>query len=348
MKKSSRYPNLDLLRALAVMTVVIYHCCNMSGVPLWLWKWVEALGSNSVELFCVLSGFLIGSLYWDEHDRQGNVDIKIFILRRIYRTVPMYFIFMSLAYLAVYVARQQEFSWYYLFFLQNYHISIPFYVISWTLCVEEHFYMVMPFALWLFIKLPRKTTIILLIILAFIPPVCRLLYYADNVNMAFGYYGTASHFRYEGLLLGVVISYITHYHSNYFDRLLKYKILIYIGSFVIISAFALLPSLIKTYIAASVSSYLFTLCVLVALRDKTYFLSEKAITFKIAVSSYSTYLAHSLFLHIFMKGFAFLGIETSWIRVPIMFCLCFLLGYVIYIYLEKPIIKLRNKYVPAR
>jgi peptidoglycan/LPS O-acetylase OafA/YrhL len=346
MKKQIRYLNLDLLRALAVMMVVFYHCCNLSGVPHWLWKWTETMGSNSVELFCILSGFLIGSLYWEEHDRNTMVNIRVFILRRIYRTVPMYYFFMILAYIPVYLIRQQEFSWYYLVFLQNYHLEIPFYVISWTLCVEEHFYILLPFLLWVFLRANRMFNISIIFVLLIIPPLCRLLFY-DNSNGSFGYYGTATHFRYESLLLGVIISYLIHYNKTMFAKIVDYRYIIYVMTVVIISSFALLPAMLKAYISASVSSYLFMFVVLLAVNDVPYRLSTHPLIYKIAISSYSTYLGHSLVLHVCMKAFSYAGIETSWIKIPIMFVISFAVGYVIFLKLEKPIIKLRNKHIPA-
>ncbi|WP_375560147.1 acyltransferase family protein [Bernardetia sp. OM2101] len=348
MAKISRYPNLDLLRALAVMMVVFYHCCNLIGVPLWLWKWLEVLGSSSVELFCILSGFLIGSIYWEENDRVGEVNIRVFILRRIYRTVPMYYLFMVLAYIAVYVVREQEFSWTYLFFLQNYETEMPFYVISWTLCVEEHFYLLMPFLVWLFLRIPKKLTIISLIVLFIIPILLRLSFYDETIGLKFGYDVVASHFRYESLLLGVVISQILRYHETFFDRLIPYRYFIYAATFIIISSYVFLPTLLKAEISITISGILYGLCLIVAVRGKPIALATKPLTYKIATSSYSTYLAHSLWLHVWIYIFDYVGATSVWIKVPIMFLWSFTIGYIVFRLLEKPIIRLRNRHVPAR
>lgn len=348
MAKISRYPNLDLLRALAVMIVVFYHCCNLVGVPSWMWKWLEVLGSSSVELFCILSGFLIGSIYWEENDRVGEVNIKVFILRRIYRTVPMYYFFMTLAYLAVYVARDQDFSWTYLFFLQNYETAMPFYVISWTLCVEEHFYLLMPFLVWLFLRIPKKLTIVSLAVLFILPLLFRLFSYDETVGQVFGYQVVASHFRYESLLLGVVISQILRYHETFFDKLIRYRYFIYAATFIIISSYVFLPILTKAQISVTLSGILYGLCLIVAVRGKPIALATKPFTYKVAISSYSTYLAHSLWLHAWIYTFDYLGIMSAWIRIPIMFLWSFTVGYIVFKIIEKPIIRLRNRHVPAR
>lgn len=348
MAKISRYPNLDLLRAIAVMTVVFYHCCNLVGVPIWLWKWLEVLGVSSVELFCILSGFLIGTIYWDECDRNGSVDIKVFILRRIYRTVPMYYLFMICAYIGAYILRGEEFSWTYLFFLQNYEEQMPFYVISWTLCVEEHFYLIMPFLVWGFLKIPKRVTIISLAILFIMPLILRITFYDETIGLKFGYDVVASHFRYETLLLGVVLSRILRYHETFFDFLIKYQYAVYIATFFIISSYVFLPKLPKNYFTITLSGILYGLCLIVAVRGKPIKLATKSLVYKIAISSYSTYLAHSIWLHVWIYIFDFLNVTSAFIKVPIMFIWSFSIGYVVFKLLEKPIIRLRNRHIPAK
>lgn len=348
MAKISRYPNLDLFRALAILTVVFFHCCNLVGVPFWLWKTFEVLGSSFIESFCILSGFLVGTIYWDEHDRTGTVDIKNFIIRRIYRTVPMYYLFMTLAYIAVYIVRGQDFSWTYLFFLQNYEQNMPFYVISWTLCVEEHFYLLMPFLVWIFMRIPKKLTMVILTTLFILPLIFRYLSYDETVGLEFGYQTVASHFRYENLLLGVVISQILYYNKTFFDKLLPYRHVVYSATIVICLSFCFLPTLFKAQTLITVSGILFAFCTIVAVRGVPITLATNPLTYKIAISSYSTYLSHSLWLHVWVYIFNYLEITSAWVKIPIMFIWSFAMGYVVFRFLEKPIIRLRNKHVPAR
>ena len=146
MTTKTRYANIDLLRSIAILMVVFYHSVNMSKVPQWFWD-IGETGALGVDLFFVLSGFLVGGLYFKERREFGTVSIPHFICRRIFRTIPMYFLIMPLAYLATYSARNIPFDWSYLLFLQNYRYYMPFYVISWSLCIEEHFYLIMPFVL---------------------------------------------------------------------------------------------------------------------------------------------------------------------------------------------------------
>ena len=72
MKKTSRYPNLDLLRALAISLMVFYHCCNIAGVPTWLWEWSEVLGANSIDLFLGLPEAMPEVLATKHPTREGH------------------------------------------------------------------------------------------------------------------------------------------------------------------------------------------------------------------------------------------------------------------------------------
>src|SRR5262245_8323631 len=113
MSQSSAERNcqLDLLRATAITMVVAYHVIQMSPEPLpRLMRFAHA-GQYGVDLFFVLSGWLIGSLYWREHKKYGEVDLLRFWSRRWLRTIPPYLAALLLAWLAVYVQRREAFDW---------------------------------------------------------------------------------------------------------------------------------------------------------------------------------------------------------------------------------------------
>ena len=95
---SKRIVNLDLIRAIGICAVVIFHTVQMVGRDgfVLISKFTH-VGHYGVDLFFVLSGFLIGNLYWHELVENGRVDIKRFILRRILRTYPPYLIALLLS-----------------------------------------------------------------------------------------------------------------------------------------------------------------------------------------------------------------------------------------------------------
>src|SRR5262249_42887086 len=133
-----RNSNLDLLRATAIIMVVAFHLVQNSPEPLPTVVMVTQYGKYGVDLFFVLSGWLIGSLYWKELVEFGSVRLRRFLVRRWLRTLPPYLGALFLSWTAVRIARHQPFDFGYLAFFQNYYPVIPFFLVSWSLCIEEH------------------------------------------------------------------------------------------------------------------------------------------------------------------------------------------------------------------
>ncbi len=212
---STRIANLDLIRAAAIVAVVIYHTVQMVGrdgfVSIARYTHV---GQYGVDLFFVLSGFLIGQLYWREQIDRGHVDIPRFILRRLLRTYPPYAIAMVLSFISVWIGRHQSFDFGYLFFLQNYYQQIPFFLVSWSLCIEEHFYIFLPFVLYGIRRLKPSKVLLTLLALSSVPLILRVLLIKIEDNLPFGYYLTATHFRFEGLVLGVAAAHAFTYFPS--------------------------------------------------------------------------------------------------------------------------------------
>ncbi|MEZ5464572.1 MAG: acyltransferase [Lysobacteraceae bacterium] len=139
---------LDLIRALAVLMVLFTHACFLF-VP--VTPDLSALdpvllpGQLGVELFFVLSGFLIGGILADEAER-GRLEIRRFWLRRWLRTLPNYYLFLLLnVVLERLLSGHWPDAWRYTVFWQNLAWPNPaFYPESWSLAVEEIFYLVAP------------------------------------------------------------------------------------------------------------------------------------------------------------------------------------------------------------
>jgi peptidoglycan/LPS O-acetylase OafA/YrhL len=140
-RASSWFPGLTGLRALAALAVVFFHY----GGPV-----VDRLqGWIAVQLFFVLSGFLITTLALREEDR-GRISLRDFSVRRVFRIMPVYFLLLGLTALAVTLAGAYHSSrladampFYLAFFNEVVDYNTP-YPTSWSLGVEEKFYLVWP------------------------------------------------------------------------------------------------------------------------------------------------------------------------------------------------------------
>lgn len=166
---------LDVMRAIAISLVFVIHLLfNFFPSDWWVLWYLAYLG---VDVFFVLSGFLIGHLLLQaieqENGRFGFLALKRFLFRRWMRTVPLYYTLLLLNFVAGYflLNTAQTFDWRFLIWSQNLtHPPPVFFGESWSLCVEEWFYVLFPCGLCFFLKFgnPKKPGIIPLYTLLFI------------------------------------------------------------------------------------------------------------------------------------------------------------------------------------
>ena len=162
----SRVPELDGLRGLAIFLVVLFHYASQEGLaagvaPRLLQRCV-VLGWSGVDLFFVLSGFLIGGILLDV--RSSGFYYRTFYARRFFRIIPIYYLWVTAYIVLVSVAgtRIQAISnsgatlplgyrvYSYYLFLQNFRSSSfpglagAWFGHLWSLAVEEQFYLIAP------------------------------------------------------------------------------------------------------------------------------------------------------------------------------------------------------------
>jgi peptidoglycan/LPS O-acetylase OafA/YrhL len=146
-----RIYSLDWLRAWAIMLVLALHASQTFNETPKSLSWLVSSGWSGVDLFFVLSGFLIGGQAFRAQNRNTAMftELKIFWTKRWLRTVPLYFAVLFL-YLFIKPMVGQEFKGWnfgFLFFLQNY-TGIQDMDHTWSLCIEEQFYFVFPLLLF--------------------------------------------------------------------------------------------------------------------------------------------------------------------------------------------------------
>lgn len=158
----NRLPGIDLLRAAAIVWVMLYHL-ESYGIAM---PRIVADGWMGVDLFFVLSGYLIGGQLLrpyaiGEQPRWGG-----FMLRRAFRVLPAYYTVLALYFAFPAFGESDGIApwWQFLTFTTNLfpdYFHNRAFSHAWSLCVEEHFYLLLPPVVWLIMRAPsvRRATV---------------------------------------------------------------------------------------------------------------------------------------------------------------------------------------------
>ncbi len=205
MGDSARNASLDALRTVAVLAVFEHHLPLLSQA---FWG-VAEVGARGVDLFFVLSGYLIGSIALRAYFDNDQVSLVQFWRDRWFRTLPAYYVTL-LIYLGKEVLTGHAFATFapYLYFFQSYAYApgqLPRFNHSWSLAVEEHFYLALPILLLFAKKLQLRRTVMPLVIgvgLALFAWRTVLLCRGEPLQIKL------STWRTDGLLVGVVLAWL--------------------------------------------------------------------------------------------------------------------------------------------
>jgi peptidoglycan/LPS O-acetylase OafA/YrhL len=236
-----RQAGLDLLRALAIIIVVIYHA-GIMGFPLpgrlHRWGWI------GVDLFFVLSGYLIGGQLLAELARNNRLTLPRFYARRALRILPAYFVILAIYFLVPlwreYPDMAQPF-WKFLFSVQNIalHGGTAF-SHAWSLAVEDQFYFALPFIL-LVVFWRARAAIILSFVILLGGVFLRALLASQNTTgtgvsfrgfQAWIYYPTWT--RLDPLVFGVMIAAIEKFRPRLWQRLMNSAIWLWLPALALI------------------------------------------------------------------------------------------------------------------
>ncbi len=208
-------PGLDGLRAIAVIAVLVYHAEA---------RWLPG-GFLGVEVFFVISGYLVTALLLADHERSGKVDLGGFWLRRARRLLPAVLTLIgavvayALIFLPAEAASLRDDSLAALIYLLNWHLIFAqqsyFEEIGrpsllghlWSLAVEEQFYLIWPLLLAGGLRLVRPGWALLLTLLGAIgSSLLMAALYQPTVDPSRIYYGTDT--RVAGMLFGAALAFV--------------------------------------------------------------------------------------------------------------------------------------------
>jgi peptidoglycan/LPS O-acetylase OafA/YrhL len=208
--------------------VVLFHCAVLPlqdqfvPLPAEAWRLVYYVAAGAVnagvDLFFVLSGFLIGGILLD--NRNASNYFRAFWTRRVARIFPVYFLLLfayviavamrplvGLAWMDDWLLRNPLPLWSYLTFTQNYLMALradtgPLWLgITWSLAIEEQFYLIVPLLVYL---LPRRFLVVLALACIVAAPIIRVWLWETDGTFYAGYFPTPA--RMDSLMLGLLVA----------------------------------------------------------------------------------------------------------------------------------------------
>lgn len=364
-----RSNGLDNLRALAIALVFMYHyMVFVSGEA--TFGWASSVGWVGVDLFFVLSGYLIGNQLFSGLVARRDLSLPRFYARRALRTWPVFWLVLAAYFIfpSVMGGKPPPPLWTFLTFTQNYQLQ-PGTAFShaWSLCIEEQFYLVLPLVVLLAVKVGSRRIqawLLLLALLAF-GITARWVLWSEYGLEAGGkgdgyypnvYYATLG--RFDEFLPGIAVALVKNYHPLLWQRLLaRGAALFAVG---LVSVLAILYGVLFHYyiddygypffmsvFGYSLVAMAFSLLVASALSPHSPLQRIKIPgANSLALWSYSIYLTHKP-VGFILKGYLAPYALSQPVLVVVIAAASIALGAVLYRLVELPFMQWRDRGFPS-
>jgi len=329
-----RLASVDFFRGLAIVSVVLVHAGLLP------------FGYLGVDIFFVISGYLVSQPLLKALNSGQNFSISVFVIKRTFKIIPSYYFFLlagsilSLVFLAQ-PFREGPSIWQYLLFVRNYAPPPHFWPFDhlWSLCVEEHFYLLLPFSFFVLSRQKKNKERFLLIAICsviLLSITSKLVGYLTGI----GEYTYYSHNRMDALAWGVLLAYLQIYSR--IDSLLSRRKLV-----LVFSVFAFCGSL---YVSKYFSKDFFVFFLIHTTTPALFFLILASTLFlpfsdfgfikSLAPYSYNWYLWHPI-----VKSILDLYIDDPTVLTITYFSISFMLAVLFTKTIEEFFMAIRSKFL---
>ncbi len=352
----ARNTNLDALRAIAIlmvlgrhagMAITILHASNPFT------RYFERIGWAGVDLFFVISGYLISGLLFSDYQKQRSIGLSRFYIRRGLKIWPSLYALIA-AGLFIALMPGHHFSskrlWSELFFMQDYFPSI--WGLTWSLAVEEHFYLTLPLLLIFLIRRnPEKPFAALPWVFAAIAVfslVCRFAVgWSQNGIVDPWTCLFPTHLRMDGLMFGVLLRYFKEFRPRVFQWMVSWR-----GGWAVVACALVLLSVFPDenrqmhtwgftvlYLAAG-----FLVVMAVAVEGPKPVRVISSLLARIGIYSYSIYLWQMFFVWLILPHFHIAShMGTYWCSIAG----SVLFGIIMSKIIEFPVLHFRDRVFPS-
>lgn len=357
---------LDTLRAIAIALVFMYHyMVFVSGTP--TFGWASTVGWVGVDLFFVLSGYLIGNQLLAGVARGERLSMKAFYARRGLRTWPAFWVVLAAYFLfpSVMGGRPPPPLWTFLTFTQNFGLQ-PGTAFShaWSLCIEEQFYLLLPLVLLWACRIGSRRAQAWALLGGLMAggivarAVLWSLYGREDFGQGQGYYPNvyyATLCRIDEFLPGIAVALLKNFHPRLWQRAMQHGQALLMAGLAATSL--VLWGVYKFYyidgygygffmsaFGYSLVAAAFALLVMAALSPSSWLhVIRVPGVHSLAVWSYSIYLTHKA-VGFVVKGHAKHLLWSPTVTLLVTVALSVLVGALLYWLVESPFMALRERH----
>ena len=341
-----------------------HYMAFVSGEP--TFGWGSVVGWTGVDLFFVLSGYLIANQLFAGLARGETLSPGQFYARRAFRTLPAYWVVLALYFLfPVFMGgRTPPPLWRFLTFTQNLGLE-PGTAFShaWSLCIEEQFYLILPLVLFAGARTAsnRSQGWTLIFALLLVGVVSRTILWFDYGPHPHGFYSHIYYStlcRFDEFLPGIAVAMLKNFHQPLWQRITQYG-----QRWLLIGAVAVATMLycvdqyyeieghgygfFMTAAGYSLNAMAFALLVVAALSPNSWLARIRIPgAYHIALWSYSTYLSHKAVQIVLARNLKPLQLPSA-AMASIILVVALIVGALLYYLIESPFMTLRDRWIPS-
>lgn len=295
------YPQLDGLRGVAILLVMLFH----AKIPFFTGGYI------GVDIFFVLSGFLISSSLIKEFKMKNNINLKYFYIKRIRRLFPALFLFLVVYIIISYITLNSEEAnknfidsiialFYITNWVQAFEIrSMGLIKHTWSLSIEEQFYLIWPITIYILLKNTRINYILgVIFLLSLLSWGHRaLLVIFEDFSLMRSYSGLDT--RFDALMVGCMLSILFNYFYenlkriyNFFIQLMTIISILYLAYIVGRMSWLSVQMFTLHFYTTAICSAFIIYSILINDKSIICFIFKNNILVKIGKISYGLYLWH--------------------------------------------------------
>lgn len=372
-QKKIFFPDLDILRTVACLFVLVAHIF-WDGIEAFLpdflktsfFHFVLGNGGLGVQIFFMLSGFLISYLLLQEENITGRINVKNFYIRRILRIWPLYYLILAFVFILYPILKHytgvpetnMERPLYYIFFVGNFDVirilSVPgaflnsMSAITWSVAIEEQFYVFWPL---LFILFKPKNVVWAMMGIFILSSTFILI---SNLGGLQIYYHTLPNFLF--LSSGGILAWLYTFKPETLQKLIKsnkaltYTVFIALLLILIYAQTSLTsfrPGFLLYWIMTAAT---IALLILIMMLNPASNAKRHPNNFWVTAGKYTygLYMYHRIAQWgcsvLFKKIFPVNTLPTTLLEIVACFAIAILMSVVSYNYFEKPVLNLKKKF----